>query len=410
MQVNVAFAFNASAQTTGGGAAAVQYHLRYMTVSASAVSPRAVYDDFAVPPSQPWTAAGADTVGGVSATCYYSALSLLAARPAADAGVVLGLVISPWGGTPIKAHVPLSVNATCGALYPYSGGRNGDCGLDHAPCNVSAIFNAMLAPLAGPMGRPLASLLWFQGENDALATEQGLAYYACSLAALAAALRAAFASPNAHWVTFQLAAYNGGPALAPFRRMQCATTYADIPNSSCVVLADDGDWASPIGSVHSRNKQLVGRRAGAALADAIYGVPQPTRGRGPTFVSQELASAPDGTLTATVSIDPATLGPAGLIYSPPSTSPWSNATRCPLESGIFKLSDCGFLTIVTAAGAQLNATAAVDASGTKLILTASAGAGQTAVGTTHGWGAWPVINYYNEFGLPLVPWNVTGAA
>ena len=42
--------------------------------------------------------------------------------------------------------------AQCSSLYPYPDPSvGGDCGLDHAPCLPSALFNALVAPLTvGP--------------------------------------------------------------------------------------------------------------------------------------------------------------------------------------------------------------------------------------------------------------------
>ena len=133
-------------------------------MQASSSSTRAPLGDFAVPPQQPWSPAGPNTLPEFSATCFFSAKSLIAARPAADRDVVLGLVAAPWGGTPIRTHAPLSVNQTCGALYPTDRTEQG-CGMYHAPCAPAAIYNAMLAPLSGAGALaapafPVAAFIW----------------------------------------------------------------------------------------------------------------------------------------------------------------------------------------------------------------------------------------------------------
>lgn len=243
------------------------------------------------------------------------------------------------------------------------------------------------------------------GENDAA---NGLAYYPCELAGLAASLRAAHASPLAHWVTISLAPYTGGAPLAPFRAMQCATTASAIPNASCVSLVDGGDPLSPIGSVHSRNKQLVGRRVAAALSAALYGAPAlPTPGgAGPTFAGAALHAAPSGALTAEVSFVPATLAGGPLVFVPPHTSPWSNSSRCPTETRVIQEGDCAWFSIIGSDGLAHNATVTVGAGGVTLLLAAQAPAGTAAVGTAWGWNAWPVVNFYNVAGAPMVPWYV----
>ena len=163
MQVNVGFVFNATqelnASSTFWGL------IKVFQVQASSSSTRAPLGDFAVPPQQPWSPAGPATLPEFSATCYFSAKSLILTRPAADRDVVLGLVAAPWGGTPIRTHAPLSVNASCGSLYPASRAEQG-CGMYHAPCAPAAIYNAMLAPLSGAGAGlpapafPVAAFIW----------------------------------------------------------------------------------------------------------------------------------------------------------------------------------------------------------------------------------------------------------
>jgi hypothetical protein len=188
--------------------------------------------------------------------------------------------------------------------------------------------------------------------------------------------------------------------------MQCATTWA-APNASCAVIVDDGDPLSPIGSVHSRNKQLVGRRVAALLSAALYGAPPlPTPGGvGPTFASAALSAAPNGALRATVRFEPASLAGGALVLNPPHTSPWSNSSRCPTETGIIKAADCGWFSIIGSDGLSYNASAAVGADWVTLQLAAQAPAGTAAAGTEWGWNAWPVVSFYNAAGLPMVPWR-----
>lgn len=163
MQVNVGFVFNASQELNAS--AAFWGLMKVFQVQASASSTLAPLGDFAVPPQQPWSPAGPSTLPEFSATCYFSAKSLIESRPAADRDVVLGLVAAPWGGTPIRTHAPLSVNASCGALYPDSRAEQG-CGMYHAPCAPAAIYNAMLAPLSGAGAAlpapafPVAAFIW----------------------------------------------------------------------------------------------------------------------------------------------------------------------------------------------------------------------------------------------------------
>lgn len=406
MQVNVGFVFNASYEVAAAGLLASS--ISYTQVEASVTAPSGPLDDFAVAPSIPWTTASAATISGFSATCWFSAKSLVAARSGTHNDIRLGLISAPWGGTSIKVHAPLAVNTSCGALYP---GGDAGCGEDHAPCQAATLYNSMQAPIHGPRGFPVSTMIWFQGENDALPSPSSFSWYSCMLQGLVPALRSVYASPQSTWVTLQLAPYSGGAVLAPFRKMQCDAT-ALIPNASCVVLADDGDITSPIGTVHSRNKQLVGRRVGAVLASSLYGVPLPTRGgAGPTFQSaQFIGAGGTSTLSAIVSFDVATLGPRGLIPTPPSTSPWSNATRCATDNGLIKVSGCGWFNILGSDGVAYNTTAVLFNNSAVAITAQGVPISTRPIGVAWGWNEWPVNEFANEFGYPLVPFYYNATA
>lgn len=258
-------------------------------------------------------------------------------------------------------------------------------------------------------------MLLCAGENDVneYALDPTLAFYSCQLAGLATDLRARMGTPGAHWTTVQLAPYDGGSDLPYFRDMQCAVT-AGLPNASCAVIVDDGDPLSPIGSVHSRNKELVGSRVAAGIIPALYGVTgAAAQATGPQYASATLGAAADGSmLWANVSFTPGSLGPGGtLVYVRPHVNPWQNSSRCPTELSPFTSADCDWLNILASNGKAYNATvvSAVNG-GLTLSLMAPVSPpvqGIAAVGTRYGWAEWPVVNWYNSFGFPMVPWNVT---
>lgn len=110
----------------------------------------------------------------------------------------------------------------------------------------------------------------------------------------------------------QLAPFLAAQPLAAFRDVQCATTWA-AANASCAVIVDDGDPLSPRGSVHSRNKQLVGARVAPGILAHVYGVGagDPSTQLGPRF-SHVAATATDP-LRATIALVPETLGGAPLV-------------------------------------------------------------------------------------------------
>jgi len=244
-----------------------------------------------------------------------------------------------------------------------------------------------------------------RGENDASNDEITSGYYACQLSRLARDWRAGFGSPLAHWTTIQLAPYLTSSPLAAFRSMQCETTAA-IANASCAVIVHDGDPLSPIGSVHSRNKQLVGRRVAAGILAYVYGddTAAPFQS-GPRYAG--IAPKAGGALSATVSFAPETVE-GGLVFVPPHVDSWQNSSRCPTELPEVTLASCGFFELLGSDGVYYNASdVAIDAGGVTLTVTAaSAPGGVTVAGSRFGWAVWPVVNFYGPKGLPIVPWSV----
>jgi len=399
MQVNVAFAFNSTEELQAANTYSAT--IKVFQVAAAVMSNDEPLDNVAI--SVPWSPASSSSLPGFSATCWFSAKSVVDGR-VYDRDVPVGIIASSWGGTAVKVHASPEANAECAALYP--GGNisaaGSDCGLDHAPCTPSTLYNSMISPFFnGPTS--IAAAVWFQGENDASSPEVDGGYYACQLQRLPRDWRRGFGSPNAHWTTIQLAPYVASAELAPFRNMQCATTWA-LPNASCAVIADDGDPLSPIGSVHSRNKQLVGRRVAAGILAHVYGGSEdPSLQLGPRYSG--VVSSTSAPLSATVAFAPET-APGGLVYVPPHVNAWQNSSRCPIELPSVKIATCGFIELLGSDGVYYNVTSSVaNADGSLTITAASAPAAVTLKGTRYGWNAMPVVNFYNTNGLPMVPWS-----
>ena len=234
------------------------------------------------------------------------------------------------------------------------------------------------------------------------------------LAGLIGDLRSELDSPSAAWVTVQLAPFLGGTELPLFRDMQCRVTRAQ-PNATCAVIDDDGDPLSPIGSVHSRNKQLVGRRTAPPLIAAFYGPPTLQAG-GPRYASAVASQAdPAGAwLYANVSLAPSQAGAAlQLEWVPPHVNAWQNSSRCPTEIGNVTTADCAWFDVLGSDGQFYNATGITLVPGVGLALAAPVVPpvpGITTAGTRFGWGQLPVVNVYDSAGWPLEPWAVNISA
>ena len=78
--------------------------------------------------------------------------------------------------------------------------------------------------------------------------------------------------------------------------------------------------------------------------------------------------------------------------------------RATQDPGI-TIADCGFWSISGSDGKSYNATATLTGDNRGLVLTASAAAGVTPVGSSGLWGVWPVVTLYNNEGFPAIPWK-----
>lgn len=260
----------------------------------------------------------------------------------------------------------------------------------------------------GPVTHPRS----YAGENDCTESEIFSGYYACQLAGLASDWRAGFQSPDAVWASVQLNAYfqaQNSHTLADFRAMQAATGDESIPSSYTARIFDLGDVTSPLGNIHSRNKQATGVRISAGIRALLYNESAVTSG--PTYASATYGGVSTGSLTVTVSFQPGTVD-GGFVYVPPHASPWSNSTRCPADIQRSADAYCAWFSIIASNGIAYNATVVEVTGGgaDQLVLTApGVPVGYTAVGSSFGWGDWPVVNHYAKAsGLPLAPWYVNG--
>lgn len=144
----------------------------------------------------------------------------------------------------------------------------------------------------------------------------------------------------------------------------------------------------PFGSVHPRHKQVVGSRLAAAALTQVYKQNVPYIY--PTFASSS-AAANGNVVTVTVTLS--NVG-TSLNFQP---------AHCPTELGV-PADICAWWSVIGKDGVWYNATAAITGGGQSVAITATLAAGVAANGTAYGYGTWPVITLYNNFGLPVLPW------
>jgi len=160
-------------------------------------------------------------------------------------------------GTRIVLDAPWQYRVAPGAQAPPSAPW-------HAATGLSALYNAMIAPL-GAYG--LRGMLWYQGESN---TGDGLAY-AARLRGLRADWRRQF---GAHMplLVVQLAGY-GQPPVAPVDsgwaqvREAQRRVAAEDPRTGLALAIDIGDAYD----IHPPNKQELGRRLARVAHHVVYG-------------------------------------------------------------------------------------------------------------------------------------------
>jgi hypothetical protein len=209
--------------------------------------------------------------------------------------------------------------------------------------------------------------------------------------------RTYFGNPTAFFGFVELEPWIGmSQGLATFRTAQLAALA--LPNVGFAIGTDIGDPLGPFGSVHPRNKKVVGSRLAAAALSIAYGVPRPWA---PPTYKRAVASAAGGQLSVNVEFDNV---PTSLVAA---------ADHCRTERPYnVTPGSCAWFSILASDGSVLNATAAVNATAPDaLVLTAAApAAGVTAVGTSFGMNAWPINTIVSSEGLPLQPWNAPVSA
>jgi hypothetical protein len=202
-----------------------------------------------------------------------------------------------------------------------------------------------------------------------------------------------FGVPSAFFGIVILEPWIGGPSPG-FRAAQMQSVAA-LAGVGYAMGSDIGDPTGPFGSVHPRNKKLVGRRLANAALTLQYGAPA-------TYLAPALASstaaAAGAAVTVTVAFDNV---PTTLVAA---------ADHCQTELGV-PAAQCFWFSILGSDGKSYNATAAVGADGKSVVLSATVdAAGTTAVATTFGNGQWPINTIKSAEGLPLLPWPLTNVS
>jgi sialate O-acetylesterase len=262
-----------------------------------------------------WKSAVPAEVGKFTAVGYFFARDVYRAI-----GVPVGIIDSPWGGTPVEAWMSdaarrsTSLSATVDerwkkslsewtpervARYPAESAAwnaaEKEARANHtknplhwppppdtndSPNMPGGLYNAMIAPL---QPGALRGVLWYQGETNAGRAKE----YAELFKAMITDWRAGFRQGDVPFYFVQLANFGNenerkdrGWALLREAQAQALA----LPNTGMAVTIDIGEAEN----IHPRNKQELGRRLALLARAHVYGLPPESVG--PTFAS----ASPEG--------------------------------------------------------------------------------------------------------------------
>jgi sialate O-acetylesterase len=259
-----------------------------------------------------WQLASPATVGRFTAVGYFFARDIHRAL-----GVPVGIIDSPWGGTPVEswmsdaARNSTSVSAEIAARWKKERSewppervaqwKSDKAAWDKAEVEAAAkhtkntlpwpsfpatddspylpggLFNAMIAPL---QPAAIRGILWYQGESNADRPGE----YAELFEAMIRSWREGFGQGDLPFYFVQLANFGNEYEVVQrnWARLREAQAKAlELPNTGMAVAIDIGDARD----IHPKNKQEVGRRLALIARTKVYGVaPEVT---GPVFSGAE---------------------------------------------------------------------------------------------------------------------------
>ena len=336
-----------------------------------------------------WTLATPDSLPGFSAVCYLTAANIY---DATNGTIPFGLIDTSVGGTAIQLWFPpLHFNDCASTISPFD--------VYKWPWSASCWYNGMTSPFTvGPTD--MKFFLWDQGENNVGERP----FYECAMPLVIRTWRQQFKNYLAPFFFVQLPSYmrqEGDWSLADFREGQLTAAMAE-PNVGYIATIDVGDAYD--GSIHNRDKSLVGSRLGNAVLSQVYNIPRPYLH--PRYQSATAVTS-GSIITVTITVGPTPALYGGLTYVQPTFD--SNATWCPVARGV-NLTFCDWLMIQTndAQNTWWNATSIkIGSDGASIVLTVDTTPTQNllAVATRNGYRDWPVTNIYNGANLPLLTWT-----
>lgn len=311
-----------------------------------------------------WTECNPETAANISAVAYYFARDLQKER-----GVPIGIIESDWGGTPAEAWTPwntIAANPMLKEHYIDEYNKTAHEGTAHKAWRPGELFNGMIAPLV-----PFAfrGAIWYQGEANAHGDKAR--EYRLLLATMIMKWRAEFG----HQFPFLIV------QLAPFKDIQHQPQESDwamlresqqflttaLPKVGTAVITDIGEEHN----IHPTKKQPVGDRLALAAEHIAYG--EHIEYSGPTLKKAQVRG--DKIVLTFDHVDGGLVAHGGALKG--------FAICGPDKKFVWAIADIeGKDKIVVSSPSVPN-----------------------PVAVRYGWADYPVVNLWNEAGLPASPFR-----
>ena len=213
--------------------------------------------------SDGWTESRGDALAHFSAAGFFFGRELHR-----ELGVPIGLIESAWGGSRLEEWISDEAYAPLEKIL----GADAERTFERDASFVSHNYDTMIAPLA-PFA--LRGVLWYQGESQIIAYNDGLRY-SDKMNALIQNWRAVWSQPELPFYSVQLAPYvyskrkdklpHSDDELPKLWEAQLRSTA--IPHTGLVPIADTVDDVS---NIHPGKKSIVGHRLAALALAQTYG-------------------------------------------------------------------------------------------------------------------------------------------
>lgn len=232
--------------------------------------------------SSGWHEAADDARNQFSAVGYY-----FARRLQRELDKPVGMIQTAWGGSRIEEWTPPEAYAKLAAIFTGEAAAS----LEKDPTWIGRNYAAMVRPLA-PFA--LRGVIWYQGESNLIAYNDGMRY-ADKLRALIDAWRAAWREPVLRFYQVQIAPHLYTRRMDPLphspeelpKLWEAQAAALRIPHTGMVPTTDLVD---DVGNIHPAHKREVGERLAALTLAETYGRTG-LAWEGPAFASLEINGA-----------------------------------------------------------------------------------------------------------------------